>query len=348
VANPVDMLASASPEQYAEGLRLLLADEHVDGVLLILPPPPMYTAVGVAEAIIPIIQAASKPVVVALMGHNLILEARDVFAAARIPAYPFPETAASALAALAERAKIMARAEKWITPLSIDVEKARQVLETAGQGWLAPQQIDELLQAYGIPRPAMALAQTAKEAANRAAAIGFPVALKIASADIVHKSDVGGIAVDLASGEAVEGAFREMVARSREIYPAARLEGVQVQGMVGGGQEVIAGIGRDAQFGPLVMFGSGGVEVEGLQDVAFELAPLTWEAAQRLLQETWAGTKLAGFRHLPAADQKAVLDVLIRLGQMAQDLPQLAEIEINPLIVLAEGATAVDVRARLS
>jgi succinyl-CoA synthetase beta subunit len=202
-----------------------------------------------------------------------------------------------------------------------------------------------LLRAYGIAAPAMAVARSGSQAANMASKMGFPVALKIVSADIVHKSDVGGIALNLDNGEMVAQAFAEMMARTREAYPEAKIRGIQVQRMVSGGQEVIAGVSRDAQFGPLVMFGSGGVEVEGLQDVAFELAPLTRGAAGRLLQETWAGRKLGGFRHLPAVDEAAVLDILIRLGQMAVDHPRLAEIEINPLLVLAEGATAVDVRA---
>jgi acetyltransferase len=348
VENPVDMLASASPQQYAQSLRLLLEDENVDGVLLILPPPPMFSAMGVAKAIIPIIQAASKPVVVALMGHDLIREAREAFRSASIATYPFPEAAAGALAALNQRAQILTQEEEVINPPGIDFEKARQLLATAERGWLSPQLIDDLLVLYGIPRPAAALAQTAAQAADMAAAMGFPVALKIISPDILHKSDAGLISLNLANAERVAQAFDEMMSRAGNIFPEAQIRGGQVQRMVSGGQEVIAGVSRDPQFGPLLMFGSGGVEVEGLQDVAFELPPLSQSAAQRLLQETWAGEKLAGFRHLPAVDEAAVVDILIRLGQMAVDLPQLAEIEINPLLVLATGATAVDVRARLA
>ena len=348
VANPVDMLATATPQQYAGSLRLLLADENVDAVLLILPPPPMDSAIGVARQIIPLIEAASKPVVVALMGHSLIQEAQDAFRASNIPTYPFPETGASALAALARRARIVAQPEEQPVMYSdIDVARASELLATAEAGWLSPELIKELLHVYGIPMPAMALARTAREAGVLASEIGFPVALKIVSPDIVHKSDVGGIVLSLADAAAVERAFAQMVARMREGHPQAEVAGAQVQRMIPSGQEVIAGVTRDPQFGPLVMFGSGGVEVEGLQDVAFELAPLTHGAARRLLQETWAGKKLAGYRDIPAADETAVLELLIRLGQMAHDRPQLAELEINPLLVLDEGVTAVDVRARL-
>jgi acetyltransferase len=341
------MLATATPQQYAGSLRLLLADINVDAVLLILPPPPMDSAIGVARQIIPLIQAASKPVVVALMGHDLIQEAQDAFRAARIPTYPFPETGASALAALAQRARILMQEEQPLLTTSIDVARARALLATAEPGWLSPQQINTLLHIYGISAPAMALARTAVEAGAMASEIGFPVALKIISPNIVHKSDVGGIALNLAGAAAVKCAFTEMVTRAREADPQVKVAGAQVQRMITGGQEVIAGVTRDPQFGPLIMFGSGGVEVEGLQDVAFDLAPLTRAAALRLLQETWVGKKLAGYRNIPAVDETGTVDILIRLGQMAVDLPQLAEIEINPLLVVAGGATAVDVRARL-
>jgi acetyltransferase len=349
VSNPVDMLATATPQQYAGSLRLLLVDENVDAVLLILPPPPMDTAIGVAHQITPIIQAARKPVVVALMGHGLIQEARDAFCAAHIPTYPFPETGSSALAALARRARILVQPEEQpVVYEDIDEARASELLAAAESGWLSQVMINSLLHAYRIPTPTMALARTAAEAGAMASEIGFPVALKIVSPDILHKSDVGGIALNLAGAEAVECAFTEIIARVRQADPEAKIAGVQLQRMVIGGQEVIAGVSRDPQFGPLIMFGSGGIEVEGLQDVAFEMAPLTRGAARRLLQETWAGKKLAGFRHLPAVDETALLDILIRLGQMAADLPQLAEIEINPLLVLADGATAIDIRARIA
>jgi acetyltransferase len=349
VSNPVDMLATATPQQYAGSLQILLADENVHAVLLILPPPPMFSAGAVARQVLPIIQTAEKPVVIALMGYSLIQEAQAHFRAVNIPIYPFPERAASALAALARRADYLAQEQREpAAPEGINEEKARRLLAAAKAGWLSQEVANGLLEAYGIPTPPAALARTAAEAKGIAQEIGFPAALKILSPQITHKSDVGGVALDLTGGAAVTNAFKAMVARARASYPEAAIEGVLVQRMIRGGQEVIAGITRDAQFGPLAMFGSGGVEVEGLQDVAFALAPLTDAAAQRLLHDTWAGRKLAGHRDIPPADQAGALDILIRLGQLAHDFPQLAEIEINPLLVLAEGVTAVDVRARLA
>ena len=177
--------------------------------------------------------------------------------------------------------------------------------------------------------------------------VGLPVALKIASADVPHKSDVGGVVLDVGTETAVATAFTKMMTDVETAVPQAKLDGVLIQPMIPDGQEVIVGVVRDPQFGPVLMFGSGGVEVEGLKDVAFALAPLTLAEAKSLLNSTWAGRKLAGYRNVMAGDETAVLQTILRLGQLAADCPQLAEIEINPLRVLPTSALALDVRARL-
>jgi acetyl coenzyme A synthetase (ADP forming)-like protein len=347
--NPVDMLASASPEQYAACLRLLLGDPGVDAALVILPPPPMFTAGAVAKALIPIIHAAEKPVVVALMGERLIQEAVEHFRAARVPEYRFPERAASALAVLAQRAKYLARAAETPNILhEMNTAQAQAVLDEAGEGWLTPQQANTLLQAYGIPTPLTCLAHSPQEAVEAARRAGFPVAMKIESPEISHKSDVGGVLLNLEDEASVKRGYTTLVENVRRANPAAPIQGVQLQQMVPSGQEVIIGAVRDAQFGPLVMFGSGGVEVEGLKDVAFALAPLTGEEADHLLESTWAGRKLGGFRNLPPADRQSVLNTLFRVAHLAADFSQIAEVEINPLRVLNQnqGAYAIDVRIR--
>jgi acetate---CoA ligase (ADP-forming) len=348
--NPVDMLASASPEQYAACLRLLLGDQAVDAVLVILPPPPMFTAGAVAKALIPIIHAAEKPVIVALMGERLIQEAVEHFRAARVPEYRFPERAASALAVLAQRAEYLARATE--TPFileGVDTIEVEAVLAGAGEGWLAPQKANALLQAYGISIPPTYLANSPQQAAEAARQASFPVAMKIESRDIAHKSDVGGVLLNLQDEASVQRGYTTLLENVRRLRPEAHIQGVQVQRMVPSGQEVIVGAVRDAQFGPLVMFGSGGVEVEGLKDVAFALAPLTSEEADHLLGSTWAGRRLSGFRNLPPADRQAVLDTLFRVAQLASEHAQIAEVEINPLRALShnQGAYAIDVRIRI-
>jgi acetyltransferase len=177
--------------------------------------------------------------------------------------------------------------------------------------------------------------------------IGFPVALKIAAPDLVHKSEFGGVLLNLEDASAVQRGFQSMIAQVTALRPETRILGVHVQQFIPAGQEVIIGAVQDPQFGPLVMFGSGGVEVEGMQDVAFALAPLSKEEARDLIQSTWAGRRLHGYRSLPPADREAVLEVLLRLAQLAADFPGLAEIEINPLRVLDQGAVAVDGRGKL-
>jgi acetyl coenzyme A synthetase (ADP forming)-like protein len=362
VRNPVDMLAAAGPEHYANCLRILLDDPGVHSVMVILPPPPMHTAGGVAKAIIPVIYTAEKPVVVALMGERMIQEAVEHFRAAHVPEYRFPERAAAALAVLARRAEYLKQLEEAaetgvVAPLmsqELDrralVSQALSQAEAPAGGWLPPRTVDRLLAAYGIQTPPVELARSAAEAADIAARFGFPVALKIVSQAIIHKSDVGGVLLDVRDAESVARGFDQIMANGRAAQPQAEILGVQVQPMIPAGQDVIIGAVQDPQFGPLVMFGSGGVEVEGLKDVAFALAPLTAQEAAELLAQTWAGRKLRGYRHLPPADRPAAIQALQALGQLAADCPQLAEIEINPLRVLGagQGVVALDVRMRLA
>jgi acetyl coenzyme A synthetase (ADP forming)-like protein len=351
VRNPVDMLASASPEQYAGSLTLLLADPNVHGVLVILPPPPMYTAEAVVSAMLPSIQAARKPVVFALMGEILIRRASEILRAARIPDYRFPERAASALAVLVQRAEALARPLSLPAALAdVKPEAVRAVLARyADETWLNADDTAAVMEAYGIRIPRLALARTADEAAQLAESLGFPLALKVASPDIAHKSDVGGVLLNMMDAAQTRAGFETVTRNARAARPEAALLGVHLQLMLPAGQEVIVGAVRDPQFGPLLMFGSGGVEVEGLKDVAFALAPLASDEAAELLESTWAGRKLRGYRNLPPADRAAVIEVLLRLAQLAADFPQFSELEVNPLRVLPEGqgAVAVDVRLRV-
>jgi acetyltransferase len=355
VNNPVDMLAAATPQQYAYCLRMLLSDPEVDSVMVIFPPPPMHTAGGIAKAIIPVIYTADKPVVIALMGERLIQEAVEHFRAAKVPEYRFPERAAEALAVLSQRADYLSSAKKQIEKSVIvseglNPDRVKSILSRyESTGFIEHEDAFDLMNAYGIPTMRPKLAQTPQEAVDLAQQIGFPVALKIASAEIIHKSDAGGVLLQLADPNAVMEGYRRVINNCQTSRPDAELIGVHVQKMIPPGQDVIVGAIQDPQFGALVMFGSGGTEVEGLKDVQFALAPITYHEAELLLEETWAGRKLKGFRNLAPADRKAVLDVIIRVAQLAFDFPQLREIEINPLSVLeqGQGALAVDVRVNV-
>jgi acetyl coenzyme A synthetase (ADP forming)-like protein len=351
--NPVDMLAGAGPREYADGLRALLSDQGVDGVIVILPPPPMTTAAEVAGAIIPVIRSASKPVVVALMGEELIAHAARLFRQSHIPDYRFPERAASAMRVLVERSHQLAMPDETpFRPDDLQPEIARRALADAkagAAGFVETTVAAEIMRAYGIRTPMEVLAGSTEEAAEAAESIGYPVVLKVACPDLPHKSDIGGVMLNLDRRQDVQEGYQLLIEKMRNVAPEAEIQGVLVQPFITDGQDVIVGAVRDAQFGPLVMFGSGGVEVEGLRDVAFALAPITRHEVEDLLAQTWAGRRLQGYRNMPPADREAVIDALLRIGQMAVDLPKIMEVEINPLRVLSgeNGALALDLRLRL-
>jgi len=203
-----------------------------------------------------------------------------------------------------------------------------------------------LVAAYGIPTPPERLATTPEEAAAMAREIGFPVVLKIVSPDILHKSDIGGVILDVRDAAAARAGFATLVARATTTQPAAVVRRVQVQKMVTGGQEVIVGVKRDPIFGPLVMFGLGGIYVEALADVSFRLAPLTEFDAWEMIGEVRSAKLLAGVRGAAPADRPALVDAIVRIGQLATERPEIAELDVNPLLVLPEGqgVVAVDVR----
>ena len=344
--NPVDMLASASPDMYAESLKILFDDEHVDGVLVILPPPPMYKAEEVAWKLVQVTPGmesdsklsnsiSKKPVIVALLGSDNIKEAQAYLQNGGIVTYPFPERVASAFGALVKRSELLDDGRWTIDHI---VHRPSSMVRSS---------VEDLLSNSNIPSIPLHLARSAEEASAIANEIGYPIVMKIASPDILHKSDVGGVELDIKDVPSLQSAYTQMIKRVQEAKPEARIDGVHLQRQVPPGQEVIAGAVRDLQFGPLMMFGSGGVEVEGLRDVAFALAPLTRAEALKMIRRTWAGKKLAGFRSISPADEEAVVDVLVNLSHLILENDPIVEIEINPLRVLSKGAVAVDVRIKV-
>lgn len=344
--NPVDMLASASPSAFAEGVRVLLADPGVDGLLVVFPPPPMFPAEEVAKAVVTAASGAAKPVLAAVMGEESVDRATQVFREARIPEYRFPERAASVLAVLARRAEAASPAAPVRAP-ETDRGRAEAILAACPPGWMGTETAGALVAAYGIPVPPAGTAAGPAEAAAVADEIGYPVAVKVESADIVHKSDGGGVRLDLADAGEVRSAVRSVLSSSRAAHPAARLAGVLVQSMAGSGRDVIAGCVRDPQFGPLLMFGSGGAAVEELADVEFALAPPTRGDLEYLMTRTRAGRLLLGHRGSAASDRAAVERVLVGLSQLLADHPAILELEVNPLRVFRRGAAALDVRVRI-
>jgi acetyltransferase len=308
VQNPVDLLASATPQQFDQCLKLLLQDSNVDSVLVILVPPPLFDARTMFSGMTNTIQTSAKPVVAVLMGEAQVLEAAQMLRKQCIPEYRFPERAAAALQALA---------------------------------------------AYGIPTLPQHHAGSPEEAELAAEQMGLgqdgaSFALKIISPDLPHKSDSGGVILNVRTGEGIRNGYQTIMQRVHKLQPSARILGITVQKMAPAGQEVILGAVQDATFGPLMMFGSGGTEVEGLKDIRFGIGPLSVQEGEEIIQATWAGRKLDGYRSLAAADRQAVLEAFLRLSQLAADYPQFKEIEINPLRAFTHGVYALDSRIRLS
>jgi acetyltransferase len=335
--NPVDLLASASPEGYAKCLQALLEDPRVDMVMVIVVPPPMFASEAVAEALIPIIRGSEKPVIVALTGSDLAAGAATRFTAARIVFYPFPERAASALGVLARRAEALANAELGAEEHSSDVRSIP-----------GPESADELMDAYDIPHARSQLARTSDEAAAAARNVGYPVVMKVASADISHKSDIGGVLLNIQDDAAAITGFEFLTQRVTTSRPDAHLDGILIQHQLSGGHEVIVGAVRDPIFGPLIMFGSGGTEAEGRRDVAFALCPVNAREAEQLVERTWAGKKLEGFRNVAKADKAAVIDIVMKVSRLAHENPSVEEFEINPVVADSAGATGVDARVMFS
>ena len=353
VRNPVDILAGSGPGTYARALDALLADETVDAAVVIQAPQDWFYPTSLAEVIGEVAAGSPKPVLACIMGLASTGDALNILHRQRVPNYAFPERVASTLAAmLARRRWLDTPPELPPPPFPADRDAAQALLseaKRAGVEVLGGAETAALLAAYNLPVPADGLATSADEVVELASSMGYPVALKVASPDITHKSDVGGVEIGLADAEGVRRGFRRIMDAVSRHRPDARIEGVAVQQMIPAGLEVIVGWKRDPQFGPLMLVGSGGTEVELVRDVALGIAPLTQGEVERMLDDTLISKRLAGWRGAPPADREAVIDALLRLSQMALDLPEIAELEINPLRVLAagEGAYAVDGRGIL-
>ncbi len=326
VGNPIDMLASATPAQYGRALETVLQDDNVDAAMVILPPPPRHEAEDVAASIIAVDR--DKPVVVVTMGGPAIRAASAMLRSAHVPDYGFPFEAAGALGALYRHSTFVPH-----TPCAPVRQPA--VAAIPGTGWLDQSAALELVDDAGIPSAPTMMAATPEDAVLAAQSLGYPVAVKAEVPDLIHKSRAGGVLLGLDGPADVERGFLALKHR----HPG--LHGVVVQPMVRGDVEIVVGAIRDEQFGALVMFGSGGVSVERVRDVAFALAPVTCEDVEYLLASTSRG------RELSEMAVKAVSEVIVQLGTLAAEHPEIAEMEINPLVVQSRRVFAVDARARI-
>lgn len=342
ITNPVDILAGSGPGTYAVALDALLSDPTVDAALVIQAPQDWFLPTSLAEVVSEVAAAHRKPVLTSIMGLASVDKALAILHQKRVPNFAFPERAASTLAAMVAR-------RRWLDAPPSAPAVVADINKPAAEKAVRQGDYNALLAAYSIPTVASQLATDGNKAAKMAMAMGYPVVLKLSSPSITHKSDVGGVQLNLADEAAVRRAFDKIIASARAARPDAQIDGVRVEKMLPGGHELIVGFRRDAQFGPLLLVGSGGIDVELVRDVATGITPLTCERAERMLDETRAGIRMKGWRGSPPGDRKAVIDVMLQFSRIASDFPVIAELEINPLLVLPEGqgVVAVDVRGRM-
>ena len=355
-ANPVDIIGDAPGARYSAALEVLLQDPAVDAILTLHCPTAVASGLEAAKAAIATVAGQRRPILTNWLGASEADTARHLFAEARIPTYDTPEKAVRGFMHLVRYRRAQDQLMEVPAAQSDgnpDSARARRAIEAAlakAGGWLEPLAVQEVFQSYGIPIVRSAIARDADEAARVAQGFGGSVALKIVSPDITHKSDVGGVALDLANAEAVAIAARAMDARVRTSKPGARIEGFLVQEMVRrpGAHELILGMAVDATFGPFVLFGHGGTAVEQIADRALALPPLNQVLARDMISRTRIWRLLQAYRDQPAADLAAIVDSLLRLSQLICDFDEIAEIDINPLLADDKGAIAVDARVRVA
>jgi acetate---CoA ligase (ADP-forming) len=351
--NPLDMIASAQPKNYAAALAAMLRDPDVDAVLPIFIPPFAIRQEDVAQALVA--GAAvdpSKPVVAVLMGREGLPQGRSELRDAGIPAYIFPESAARALAALNRHRERIERPLAPCPEVEVDRAAADSIMlsvRESGRTRLSTAEALALVEAYGIPTAAARSAASLEAAVEAAAATGYPVALKVQSEEIDHKSDIGGVRVGISTEAELRNAYMEMLESVTRGAPTARVESILVQRMVSGGLETIVGITREPGYErcPLVMFGLGGIFVEAIGDVTFGVAPLDRGRAEEMVNGIRGAKMLSGMRGRPAVDRMALVSALCRVARLAEDFPEIQELDINPLIALPDGVVAVDGRVRI-
>jgi len=350
--NPVDVLGDALADRYEFALDVLLDDPNVDTVLVLLTPQAMTEAKGTAEAIVKTARAKStKPILACFMGASKVESGVKVFREAKIPQYDSPEAAVTTIKAMADYVRWRSQPKRVVKLFPVNRRKVESIIDRhlrKGAREIGEAESKEILEAYGFATPKGSIATTAEQAANIADQLGYPVVLKIWSPDILHKSDVGGVKVGLKSDKQVKDAFDLMMYRIPKKMPDAHIMGVLVQEMCASGREVILGMHRDPHFGPLMMFGMGGVMVEVLKDVAFYLAPLTGDEAKQMLMNTKTYRILQGVRGEEAVDIEAIAEGLQRLSQLVTEFPQIQEMDINPFVVGLPGTTSIAVDARIS
>jgi acetyltransferase len=349
--NPIDILGDAGPERFRAALKAVLEGPNVDGVLVMLTPQAVTDPTGVADAVIELEKTADKPVLVCWMGEELVGEARGKFSAAGIPHFRTPEPAVelfSHISAYYQNQKLLMQTPSSLSHLPApSIESARLVIEMAlseRRKKLNEMESKALLAAFRIPIAQTVVARSAAEAMVLSAEIGLPVVMKIDSPNIVHKSEVGGVRLNIRSLAAVRSTYQEIIDEVKRAQPDATINGIAIEPMIQkrNGRELVVSVKRDAVFGPAITFGEGGNMVEANRDVAVALPPLNSFLVKDMIRSTHIAARLGEFRNMPAVDMGALELVLLRISEMVCELPWITGMEINPLIVDENGVVAVD------
>lgn len=353
--NPVDVLGDADENRYRLALEIGLESGRVDGVIVILTPQAMTPAGRVAEVVVEAKKRfPDKPILPVFMGFDDDSYPIETLRKNGVSNYVFPEAAASVLRAMYDYSLILnSPSESAPNILGVDDEQIKEVISIAQKEGRVNLTIEESIKvatAYGISMPKAKMAKNREEAGEIAETIGYPVVMKVVSPEIVHKTDIGGVVLNVNTREEVERNHEAILRKIRMTMPEAKILGVLVQQMVPLGKEVIIGAVRDPQFGPLMMFGLGGIYVNFLRDVSHRLCPLTRSEAKEMIEETKAYTLLRGVRGESPSDIESTIDVILRLSQIMKRFKEIVEMEINPLRVYQEGkgCPALDIRITIS
>ncbi|MFA6109606.1 MAG: acetate--CoA ligase family protein [Candidatus Latescibacterota bacterium] len=347
VKNPVDVLGDAQHDRYQATLEAVLRDEHTDGLVVILTPQNMTDIEEIARVITALNLRYDKPILASFMGGTDVAAGVRLLRQQGVPHYPFPEGAARVMRAMRTYKQWLERPRTEERIFEVDRAAVQRIFTQAreeGRTRLPELEAMQVLAAYGFPVLKSGLARCRADLAELGKQVGYPLVMKIASPDILHKTDIGGVQVGVPDQAAAERVFDEMVARARQHHPNANVWGVNVQQLAKPGREVILGATRDPKFGPLVMFGLGGIYTEALKDVTFRLAPLRQLSARHMLEQIRGRRILEGIRGEAPADFDALQECLERLSQLVIEFPIIEELDINPLIAYDQGAAVADAR----
>jgi acetyltransferase len=348
--NPIDLIADAQHEEYEATLREILKDKNVHSSIIILTPTAFTDVDKISEAIVKVAKEFKKPVLCCLLGVYDVSSGIEILEENGIPDYRFPESAARALSEMANFTRWLRRPQTRVKKFKVNKSKARKIIDSVkkeGRPFLLEQEAYEILKAYNFPVVSSIMAENEAKAIEAAEKIGFPVVLKVASPDVLHKFDFGGVKLNLKNKTEVRKGFQEIQKNVLARKPDARIRGMIVEEMASVGKEIILGMNRDPQFGPILMFGMGGIYVEALEDVTFRLAPIRELTATHMITRTKTHKILEGFRGEKAYDIEAITDCLKRLSQLVTDFEDIKELDINPLIVYEKGKGCAIVDARI-